>query len=141
MIQPFRKFHITVDWIDENSREKKSSNEIINLHDIRNYGEHNEFNDNIPRTVITFMNGQFMVARINWKEFDRVMSEFLREIGLLDERSSKKKVNKEGLMKYVFNVNSPYVVACSYPTRFNMEDARAEDWVQNMIWHNVTTYN
>jgi len=120
MIKPFRKYVTIMDRLNGNTGEAQSAQLTINLYDVRDWEEcTDDFNDKSPvgRTIITMHNGQSTAIRVPYSSFDEIMDRFLKEAGLLDLGTIKKKVDKNGPVKFPIGVN------------------------EHMIDHGVTTLN
>jgi hypothetical protein len=105
MIFNVRKYNAVQDFLD-NSGMKCTSNTSFNLYDVASYEEHvekNSFNDNISRTRVVFKNNTWINIRCAFSEFDKVMTHFYCEVGLMDDRSIKKKVKDGPIQFYFFN--------------------------------------
>lgn len=97
MQNPFRKYKVTVDWIDKDTMSLESEVTVINLFNVEEWAECNnstyDFKDSLKRTCITMKNGNIYKARVVFDTFDSMMDDFLKEVKLLDDRSmyAKKK--------------------------------------------------
>lgn len=93
MIKPFRKYKTIVDWTD-NNKTTQSCETVINLFNVNEWSscdnEYFDFNDNIKRSCCTFHDGTMYKMRVPFNEFDTLMTNFLEEVKLLDERSMYK---------------------------------------------------
>lgn len=152
MQNPFRKYKVTVDWMDKDTMSLESEVTVINLFNIDEWAECNnssyDFKDNLKRTCITMKNGNIYKARVTFDIFDGLMDDFLKEAKLLDDRSmyaKKKEVDLPAKMTYrgpmscyFFQFKDKIVCTCYpdgvYPTSF-------EEGMMNTLYSAVIPFN
>lgn len=148
MIRPFRKYQVVKDWIDQDKNTFESSVCTINLFDVTRWNTCNnareEFNDTIERCIICLEDGAY-IFRVSYSEFDKVMTEFLYEARLLDDRSMKSKKKEkeykpyEGPIRYMFEQGINFMSCIVYPKNFYTEDEK--EAIDRCLWAVITPYN
>jgi len=144
MIKPFRKYVTIMDRLNGNTGEAQSAQLTINLYDVRDWEEcTDDFNDKSPvgRTIITMHNGQSTAIRVPYSSFDEIMDRFLKEAGLLDLGTIKKKVDKNGPVKFHFNGTGQFIIGCAFPDWYKINQFDPIGVNEHMIDHGVTTLN
>jgi len=152
MQNPFRKYKVTVDWIDKETMSLESEVTVINLFNIDEWAECNnssyDFKDNLKRTCITMKNGNIYKARVTFEAFDTIMDDFLKEAKLFDDRSmhAKKKeadlpakMTYRGPMSFYFYQYNNMIACTSYPK--GVYPSTFEEGMMNVLYSAVIPFN
>lgn len=151
MTKPFRKYMITIDWREED--EFFTSKICINLYDVKEWmpciNSKYEFKDGIKRTVICGTDGTNVKARVEFEVFDKIMDNFLRDTGNLDERSLTDQKSQgrriplamtyKGPMGYLFHDLKDKIVCNAYPVGTVITNF--EDGVHKVLYSNIIPMN
>lgn len=151
---PFRKYEVTVDWMNDNTGEMHSCLSSINLSNVKEWSsvDNNEagFPDKKDRTlVMMYEQCKSQYIRVPYKEFDLVMDNFLYESKLLDDGSlpdDKKKLERKsikwtynGPVAFVFGENE-HIIACNvFPQGCPL--STPDDIIFNVLQSMITTKN
>lgn len=153
MITPFRRYEVVTEWVNQNTGKIHSSRNTINLFEVKEWWETDNaqegFDDNVKRTTVSMYMGQGSINtfRIAYRDFDRIMTDFLHSAKLLDDESmpdNKKKVRRsmytyEGEVLFVFVMNKE-VLACNvFP--YGPLPTSQEEAYHKVLTSSITTFN
>ena len=123
MIAPnqfYRKFKVTTEWWDDIPNRSVTARGTINLGDVANYEEcrHPRLSDDHPRLIISFnINLPPMTIQMSYVEFDKIFEDYLRNHGILDDRSVKKKLTYNGPLRMYFHIDKTAISCGGLPER------------------------
>lgn len=144
MVRPYRKYRCLVEWKNAGdiTNTIHSSQRIINLADVIDYEEFNEFGDNIKRTMIHIgINKPSIVIRVPMKEFEELHDKFLVEYGILDDRSLKKNTNYNGPVKWLFAQDTLNMAGFMFPKDHDFDKMSSQRNMDFVISKYSTTFN
>ncbi len=149
MILPYRRYKTKISWInkDHNTFERRAF--VFNLFLVDDWMECENaaegFNDKIARTAISLKSGEKIKIEVSFKEFDRLMNEFLEEVQLLDDNSSpvhKPKIAKltySGMMQSKFAESHGRIATTFMPS--GQDPKTMEDAINLCLFSNITPLN
>lgn len=147
MIAPnqfYRKFKVVIEWWDEVLNHSTTARGTINLGDVANFEEcrSNKLDNKIARTVINFnINIPPMIIQMSYVDFDKIFEDYLRNHGILDERSVKKKLTYNGPMTMYFYLDNLAISAVGYPKTFDFQNKAPDVIFDNMLCNIITPMN
>lgn len=143
----FRKLTLTRDWKDESTLRPKSAPAAINLYDVTGWEESLiDFGDGLKRTVIKMADGDIVVTRMSYKEFDETMTDFLDDTNQL-VRSRKERFDEQYKniatsefvpLKFSFVKTDKMLIASAYPQIFAEQEASPLTCLNNLVFNHVT---